>query len=95
MQLTINTTADQDIALAALNLQSNPDGQTSDEEFTTSLLQDFVQSLTNNYTNTQLNSAIQAFKDSLAGASLADISAAKDSLTKGVQNPGGATKASP
>lgn len=77
MQLTIVTTPEQDAALAALNLKSNPDGKTAVEDFAASLVGGYLDTFVSQVKADKVDALIDQLKakqDSLTDQDIADLS---------------------
>lgn len=89
MQLSITTTPEQDAALNALNLKSNPDGKTSVEDFAASLVSEYLDGFSAQAKAERVNTLIQKIqesKDTLTDADIETLSSTVDAKTNTV-NP--------
>jgi hypothetical protein len=77
MNLSFTTTPEQDAALNALNLKSNPDGKTAVEDFTASLVSEYLNGFVAQAKADRVNSLIQQIqesKDTLTDDDVANLS---------------------
>jgi hypothetical protein len=81
MQLNLITTPEQDAAIAALNLKSNPDGKTADADFAVSLIGQYLDSFAVQEKANKVGALIEQLKakqDTLTDQDIADISSTLD-----------------
>lgn len=77
MQLSLVTTPEQDAALNALNLKSNPDGKTAVEDFAASLVSGCLDTFVSQVKADKVDALIDQLKakqDSLTDQDIADLS---------------------
>jgi hypothetical protein len=91
MNLSLVTTPEQDAALNALNLKSNPDGKTAVEDFAASLISDHLDTFVAQAKTERVNTLIQQIqssKDTLTDEDIATLSTTIESkVNPGTVNP--------
>lgn len=97
MKLTLDTTPEQDKALAQLNTQSNPGSEPPIEEFAASAINDFLDSLGLNIKRTDVATQAKVLQDNADKLSDADAATIKSIVAKlqAAQADAGAAMAKP